>query len=208
VKIIAWSSSAATAAAGRQAANRPPCRGNSAVLLPSSRDFDPAAGELGHWRMRWARAPLVRFMPNTPCWWGPALPAMLPSRGHARRSGPGRSPASTASAAPLSPEACSNGGHGLSGSGPVVFFVLIEALSDGGVRVGLPRGRRHAMVPRTFRRGQDAPEKRGCTGRSQDQGRQPGEPPMRRLHALETRGCRAASSTPWSSTTLDGMGKL
>ena len=81
---------------------------------------------------------------------------------------------------------------GLSGSGPAFVYVMIEALSDGGVRVGLP-----ATWPRPWRR-------RPCWGRPgwssrpappgvlKDQVTSPGGTTIAGLHALE----RAASAPP------------
>jgi pyrroline-5-carboxylate reductase len=83
---------------------------------------------------------LVRVMPNTPCLVGAGATAFA------------RSPRATADDAALVEQLFSTIGiamevseplldavTGLSGSGPAYIFQIIEALSDGGVRCGLPR---------------------------------------------------------------------
>lgn len=87
-----------------------------------------------------ANARIVRVMPNTPC---------LVARGaSAYALAPGVLPAdgalvqrllSTVGLAVELPERLLDAVTGLSGSGPAYAFQVIEALSDGGVRVGLPR---------------------------------------------------------------------
>src|SRR5262245_46053568 len=83
---------------------------------------------------------LIRVMPNTPCLVGASASAYAPG------------PTATAKDIELIdgllkavglayqvPEKLLDAVTGLSGSGPAYIFVLIEALSDGGVRMGLPR---------------------------------------------------------------------
>lgn len=87
-----------------------------------------------------AKTRIVRVMPNTPCLVGKGA------------SGFSLSPEATAEdeqivrqileavgvALPL-PETCLDAVTGLSGAGPAFVYTIIEALSDAGVRVGLPR---------------------------------------------------------------------
>lgn len=83
---------------------------------------------------------IVRVMPNTPCLVGQGASAFCLGRG------------TTADDAALVQKLLTSVGRawqaeeklfdavtGLSGSGPAYVYVLIEALSDGGVRMGLPR---------------------------------------------------------------------
>jgi pyrroline-5-carboxylate reductase len=83
---------------------------------------------------------LVRVMPNAPCQVGASASAYTAG------------PAASAEDIPLVdrllnsvgralavPEKLLDAVTGLSGSGPAYVFVMIEALSDGGVRMGLPR---------------------------------------------------------------------
>lgn len=82
---------------------------------------------------------------------------------------------------------------GLSGSGPAYIFVLIEALSDAGVRQGLPRDVAHKLAVQTVR---------GASGMVMQSGKHPGElkdmvtspggTTIAGLHALEQGKFRAA----------------
>ncbi len=82
-------------------------------------------------------ARVVRAMPNTPAMVGAGATAL---------AGGGRDDLAFAKAlfesvgeVVLVPEASLDAVTGLSGSGPAYVFVMIEALSDAGVRAGLPR---------------------------------------------------------------------
>lgn len=84
--------------------------------------------------------PVIRVMPNTPALVGAAASA------YARGSSAGDSDASRAEAVLGAvgtvaevPERLLDAVTGLSGSGPAYVFLVIEALADGAVRMGLPR---------------------------------------------------------------------
>ncbi len=93
---------------------------------------------------------LVRVMPNTPCLIGKGASAYC--------LGPGAVPADGELVAKLLgavgrvfelDEKLLDAVTGLSGSGPAFAFVVIEALSDGGVQMGLPRDVSLALAAQT-----------------------------------------------------------
>jgi pyrroline-5-carboxylate reductase len=82
---------------------------------------------------------------------------------------------------------------GLSGSGPAYVFTIIEALSDGGVRMGLPRHVATALAAQTvFGSAKMLLETGLHTGQLKDQVTSPGGTSIAGIHALERGGLRAA----------------
>ena len=137
---------------------------------------------------------LVRVMPNTPCLVG--------------ASAAGYSPAETATAEDVAlvdrllnavgrafrlPEHLLDAVTGLSSSGPAFVYVMIEALSDGGVRVGLPRDVATALAAQTvFGAAKMVLETGHHPGVLKDAVASPGGTTIAGLHALERGGLRAA----------------
>ncbi len=137
---------------------------------------------------------LIRVMPNTPCLVG--------------ASASGYAPGSAATADDVAlvdrllnvvgtafrvPEYLLDAVTGLSGSGPAFVYAVIEALSDGGVRVGLPRDVATALAAQTvYGAARMVLETKLHPGVLKDQVTSPGGTTIAGLHALERGGLRAA----------------
>lgn len=137
---------------------------------------------------------LIRVMPNTPCLVG--------------ASASGYAPAETATEADTAlvdrllqavglafrlPESLLDAVTGLSGSGTGFVYVIIEALSDAGVRVGLPRDVATALAAQTvFGSAKMVLETELHPAVLKDMVTSPGGTTTAGLHALERGGLRAA----------------
>jgi pyrroline-5-carboxylate reductase len=137
---------------------------------------------------------LIRVMPNTPCLVG--------------ASASGYAPALSATTEDLAlvdrllnavgrafrlPESLLDAVTGLSGSGPAFVYMMIEALSDGGVRMGLPREVATTLAAQTvFGSAKMVLETGTHPAVLKDMVASPGGTTMAGLHALERGGLRAA----------------
>jgi pyrroline-5-carboxylate reductase len=137
---------------------------------------------------------LIRVMPNTPCLVG------------ASASGYAAGPSATAEDVAIVdrllkavglafrlPENLLDAVTGLSGSGPAFVYVMIEALSDGGVRMGLPRDVATSLAAQTvFGAAKMVLETDTHPAVLKDMVTSPGGTTIAGLHALERGGIRAA----------------
>lgn len=137
---------------------------------------------------------LVRVMPNTPCLVGCGASAF------ARGGGASASDAEfvqqlleTVGVAFEIPERLLDAVTGLSGSGPAYVFQVIEALSDGGVRAGLPRSISATLAAQTVLGAARMVLETGeHPAALKDAVTSPGGTTVAGLHELERGGLRAA----------------
>jgi pyrroline-5-carboxylate reductase len=137
---------------------------------------------------------IIRVMPNTPCLVGASASAFAAS------------PQATAADVHLVqdllnrvgravqvPEKLLDAVTGLSGSGPAFVAVMIEALSDGGVRMGLPRDLATMLAAQTLLGSAKLLLETGMhPGQLKDMVASPAGTTIAGLHALEQGGLRAA----------------
>jgi len=84
--------------------------------------------------------PVIRSMPNTPCVVGQGMTAICGGQYTTKdHIGIARDIFESVGECIELPENCFNAVTGLGGSGPAYMFMIMEALADGGVKVGLPR---------------------------------------------------------------------
>lgn len=142
-----------------------------------------------------AGARVVRAMPNTPALIGRGATAYL-ANGSAddddrRRARALFEAVGTAWEAPQ--EALLDAVTGLSGSGPAYVFVLLEALSDAGVRMGLPRDAATQLATQTVVGAACLAQETGRHPASlKDQVTSPGGTTIAGVERLEAAGFRAA----------------
>ncbi|WP_437227131.1 pyrroline-5-carboxylate reductase [Planctomicrobium sp. SH661] len=137
---------------------------------------------------------LIRVMPNTPCLVGAGASGY--SLGTHAKSEDGELVAKmlkTVGIALQVPESSLDAVTGLSGSGPAYVFEMIEALSDGGVLVGLPRAAATQLAAQTLLGAARMVLETGeHPGQLKDAVTSPGGTTIAGLHALEQGGMRAA----------------
>ncbi len=137
---------------------------------------------------------LVRVMPNTPALVGEGASGYcLGQNATADDEALVRACLGAVGRACRVPETLLDAVTGLSGSGPAFVYLMIEALSDGGVRVGLPRDVATALAAQTVLGAARMVLETGLhPGQLKDQVTSPGGTTIAGLHALERGGLRAA----------------
>lgn len=141
-----------------------------------------------------ANCRLIRVMPNTPCLVGASAAGFAASTSATPDDVQlvERLLGSVGKAFAL-PERLLDAVTGLSGSGPAYVFVMIEALSDGGVRMGLPRDVATQLAAQTVYGAAKMLLETGLhPGQLKDQVASPGGTTIAGLHALENGGFRGA----------------
>ncbi len=140
------------------------------------------------------QARVVRVMPNTPCLVGRGACGFC--LGAAAEEGDAALVEQLLSSVGLAfrvPEKLMDAVTGLSGSGPAFVYTMIEALSDGGVRMGLPRNISTALAAQTVAGAAEMVLTTGeHTGTLKDRVTSPGGTTIAGIQALEEGGLRAA----------------
>lgn len=136
---------------------------------------------------------IVRVMPNTPCLVGASASGFaVGSTATATDSALVGHLFSTVGKAFPVPEHLLDAVTGLSGSGPAFVYVMIEAIADGGVRVGLPRDVALALAAQTVLGSAKMVLETGQHPAAlKDAVASPGGTTIAGLHALERAGIRA-----------------
>ncbi len=139
------------------------------------------------------KARLVRVMPNTPCLVGRGASGYcLGPRATAADGQLVNRLLSASGAAFEVPEKLLDAVTGLSGSGPAFVFMVIEALSDGGVSMGLPRQIATALAAHTVRGAAELLIETGRhPGQLKDSVASPGGTTIAGIQELERGGLRA-----------------
>ena len=137
---------------------------------------------------------IIRTVPNTPVFVGEGMVA-LADDGPAL---PADYDAAVALFSPVArtamiPEKLMDAALGVSGSGPAYVFVMIEALSDGGVKMGLPRDVALALAAQTvLGAAKMCLESGKHPGQLKDMVTSPAGTTIAALHRMEAAGVRAA----------------
>lgn len=147
---------------------------------------------------------LIRVMPNTPCLVGSGASAF--SRGTHASDADAALVAQLLSTVGIGlevPEKLLDAVTGLSGSGPAYVYQMIEALSDGGVRMGLPRDISTKLAAQTVMGAAQMVLGTGQhPGSLKDAVTSPGGTTIAGLHELERGGLRGILMNAVESATL------
>ena len=147
---------------------------------------------------------LIRVMPNTPCLVGQGAAGYAVGDSATKDDAAlTQSLLSTVGLAVQVPETMLDAVTGLSGSGPAYAFQIIEALSDGGVRSGLPRDVATRLAAQTLLGASQMVLTTGQhPGALKDAVTSPGGTTIAGLHELERGGLRACLMNAVEAATL------
>jgi pyrroline-5-carboxylate reductase len=151
-----------------------------------------------------AKSRLVRVMPNTPCLVGKGASAFALGGKATEEDGQVvEQLLSTVGIAISVPEKLLDAVTGLSGSGPAYVYLAIEAMSDGGVRTGLPRDIATKLAAQTVLGAAAMVLETGeHPAALKDAVASPGGTTIAGLHALENGGLRSALINAVEAATL------
>jgi pyrroline-5-carboxylate reductase len=137
---------------------------------------------------------VIRVMPNTPCLIGAGASCFCPGKNATAADSKITSLIlNSAGVSFLVDEKLMDAVTGLSGSGPAYVYMVIEALSDGGVRMGLPRNIATVLAAQTvLGAARMVLETKLHPGQLKDMVTSPGGTTIEGLRAIERGGLRAA----------------
>lgn len=138
--------------------------------------------------------PVVRVMPNTPCLVGESAAAIcLGTHANSEHLQQAHQIFDEVGLAVDVEERLMDAVTGLSGSGPAYVYLFIEALSDGGVKMGLPREVATRLAAQTVLGAAKMVLETGQhPGQLKDQVTSPGGTTIAAIHALEDNAFRSA----------------
>lgn len=167
----------------------------AAVVTPKTLIVSIAAGiTIASVQNYFPEVPLIRVMPNTPVAVGAGMAAIALGSYATREDGELVAHIfSACGRAVLVEEKDMDAVTGLSGSGPGYGFVIIDALADAGVRVGLPRQTALTLAAQTLLgSAKMVLDTQEHPGKLRDMVTSPGGTTIAGIHVLEEKGVRAA----------------
>ena len=151
-----------------------------------------------------AKVPVIRVMPNTPCLVGEGAIAIAPGK-HAAADHletASRIFGAVGKVVQLTEDKM-DAVTGLSGSGPAYVYMFIEALADGGVRMGLPRQAALTLAAQTVLGAAKMVVETGAhPAELRDRVTTPGGTTIAGIAALEDAGLRSAAIEAVTSATI------
>ena len=147
-----------------------------------------------YWSYLGFDARIIRVMPNTPCMIGKGASAFAASEAVTQDDlALVKALLETVGVVEQVPEKLLNAVTGLSGSGPAFVCMIIEAMSDAGVRMGLPRAMATTFATQTLLGTAEMVRQTGeHPAVLKDRVTSPGGTTIAGIQALETHGLRAA----------------